>query len=176
MKVYTMFMDLFVSEMNGWFADEGITGFFLIQILTSVVCGFLIGFERKSKGKSVGLKTSMLICFGSMLFTKAGLMIQGGTADPTRVAAQIVSGIGFLGAGAILIKGDMVVGLTSAALVWFTAAVGVLVGIERIGMAIIVTFSSLIAMKLGIAGESFFIGNYSRKNDGENSENGDDEV
>ena len=105
-----------------------------IQTLTALVLGGIVGFDREKKSKSAGLKTHMLICLGASIFTSMGIIstvLFGGTADPNRIAAQIVSGIGFLGAGAI-IKGSGtgdVVGLTSAATIWLVAAIGYTVGI-----------------------------------------------
>ena len=105
-----------------------------IQTLTALVLGGLVGYDREKKSKAAGLKTHMLICLGAAIFTSMGIMatfLFGGNSDPNRIAAQIVSGIGFLGAGAI-IKGagaGDVVGLTSAATIWLVAAIGYTVGI-----------------------------------------------
>jgi len=122
-----------------------------IQTITALALGGLVGFDREKKSKAAGLKTHMLICLGSMIFTSMGIMaavIFGGTADPNRIAAQIVSGIGFLGAGAI-IKGagsSDVVGLTSAATIWLVAAIGYTVGIGHPFTAIAFTLTVFIVL------------------------------
>lgn len=109
-----------------WFA----VGF---KICLAIICGGLIGLERELKHKPAGLRTNILICVGSVLFTTVSVAMAGsapGTpGDPTRVAAQIVSGIGFLGGGMILQSGGSVSGLTSAATVWVVAAIGMCIGL-----------------------------------------------
>jgi putative Mg2+ transporter-C (MgtC) family protein len=98
----------------------------LFKIILSTILGLLIGYERESSGKSVGIRTISLICLGSTLFCLMSPTIFNG--DNTRIIAQIVSGIGFLGAGIIFKNGDEVHGLTTAATIWATAAIGALVG------------------------------------------------
>jgi len=98
----------------------------LFKIILSTILGLLIGYERESSGKSVGIRTISLICLGSTLFCLMSPNIFHG--DNTRIIAQIVSGIGFLGAGIIFKNGDEVHGLTTAATIWATAAIGALVG------------------------------------------------
>jgi putative Mg2+ transporter-C (MgtC) family protein len=101
-----------------------------IKFLVAVVCGGAIGLERELSGKPAGLRTNILICLGSMLFTAMSMEVArrfGG--DASRITAQIVSGIGFLGAGAILHRTEGgVKGMTTAALIWLMAAIGVLIG------------------------------------------------
>jgi len=122
-----------------------------IQTLTALALGGLVGYDREKKSKAAGLKTHMLICLGSMIFTSMGIMAStmfGAAADPNRIAAQIVSGIGFLGAGAI-IKGagtSDVVGLTSAATIWLVAAIGYTVGIGHPFTAIAFTLTVFIVL------------------------------
>jgi len=101
-----------------------------ILVLVSVLCGLMIGQERESKDKPAGLRTVTLICVGSTIFTLASILIAGGTgvADPGRIAAQVVTGIGFLGAGAIIREHGTVVGLTTAATIWAVSAIGVVIG------------------------------------------------
>src|SRR5438094_527288 len=96
----------------------------------AVVCGGLVGWEREKREKPAGLRTLVLITTGAALFTQMSLIAGGGRGDPMRLAAQIVTGVGFLGAGAILRdKGRaMISGLTTAATIWLAAAVGVVVG------------------------------------------------
>ena len=101
-----------------------------ILVLVSVLCGLMIGQERESKSKPAGLRTVTLICVGSTIFTLASILIAGGrtVADPARIAAQVVTGIGFLGAGAIIRDRGQVVGLTTAATIWAVSAIGVVIG------------------------------------------------
>ena len=98
---------------------------FLFKILLAIGAGLLIGVEREFKGIDAGLKTNMLVSVGSCVFVFLSLQFQGGESfDPTRVLSQVVTGIGFLGAGVILKKGANVQGLTTAATVWCSAAAG----------------------------------------------------
>ena len=98
----------------------------ILQIVLSVTFGILIGLEREKHGKSVGMRTISLITLGATLFTLMSPEIFNG--DNSRIIAQIVSGIGFLGAGIIFKNGDTVHGLTTAATIWAAAAIGCLVG------------------------------------------------
>lgn len=114
----------------------------LIQrLLTAAVLGSVLGFEREIRQKSAGLRTNILIAIGSALFTLMSYEIAGDApgADPSRVAAQIVTGIGFLGAGAIMRTNGGVQGLTTAATVWVNAAVGVAAGGGEYHLAYIAT-------------------------------------
>jgi putative Mg2+ transporter-C (MgtC) family protein len=100
----------------------------MLQLALATVLGGAIGLERELGGKPAGLRTNILICMGSVLYTKLSLMMSGDTSDPTRVAGQIVTGVGFIGAGTILHARGAVVGLTSAATIWVVAAIGVALG------------------------------------------------
>lgn len=101
----------------------------LMHLLIAVALGGAIGMEREFSNKSAGLRTNILICMGACLFMIVSRAFQGlPGADATRIAAQVVSGIGFLGAGAILRDGEHVVGLTTAATIWTVAAIGMAVG------------------------------------------------
>ena len=96
--------------------------------IVAVICGAIVGIERQKKEKSAGFRTMMLVALGSAVFTMLSFAIAGSRSDPGRIAAQIVTGIGFLGAGAIL-RGPMgVQGLTTAATIWAVAAIGMVVG------------------------------------------------
>lgn len=99
----------------------------LPKLLLAIVAGGLIGFEREYRGKTAGLRTIIFICLGATVFTILSLEI-GGPADPSRIAAAIVSGVGFLGAGAILRGEGQVTGLTTASTIWLAAAVGMGIG------------------------------------------------
>ncbi len=115
---------------------------FIIKIILAIGCGYAIGIEREAMGKAAGLKTNTLICLGSCLFTHFSLMATQG--DPTRIAAQVVSGIGFIGAGTILQSKRHIEGLTSAALVFVIAAIGMMIGGSYFLYSIISTISILI--------------------------------
>lgn len=104
-----------------------------LRLTLSCVLGGVIGYERQSRRKSAGLRTNMLVCLGSclvmLLSTALYQGVEGRTnADPARLAAQVVSGIGFLGAGAIMKEGLTVTGLTTAACLWVVAGVGLATG------------------------------------------------
>jgi putative Mg2+ transporter-C (MgtC) family protein len=100
--------------------------------MLAVILGGAIGFERELKGKPAGLRTNILICMGAALLTDVSMtigMVNGArVGDPARLAAQIISGVGFLGAGTIMQGSGMVTGLTSAATIWVVAAIGIAVG------------------------------------------------
>ena len=114
----------------------------MLQVGLATVLGGAIGLERELGGKPAGLRTNILICIGSVLYTHLSIAMVGGTADPTRVAGQIVTGVGFIGAGTILHARGAVVGLTSAATIWVVAAIGVALGsgfyLEGIGTTLVV--------------------------------------
>ena len=97
---------------------------FIFRILCCFLLSFLIGLERQWRRRMVGLRTNVLVCLGAFLFVAAG--IQEGNGDMTRIPAQVVSGIGFLGAGVILRDGNNIKGLNTAATLWCNAAIGVL--------------------------------------------------
>ena len=98
-----------------------------VRLLLAAIFGLAVGYERRSADKPAGLRTLSLVCLGSAMFT---IISAFGfeTADQSRVAAQIVTGVGFLGAGTILRSGVTISGLTTAATIWATAAVGMAVG------------------------------------------------
>jgi putative Mg2+ transporter-C (MgtC) family protein len=102
----------------------------LICLAASVVCGGFIGVERERREKPAGLRTVILITVGSTIFTLVSLMLgeKKATADPARLASQIVPGIGFLGAGAIIYARGAVLGMTTGATIWACAAIGVTIG------------------------------------------------
>lgn len=110
---------------------------FLIGILLSLAAGFIIGAERESRGKAAGISTNSLVIGGSMLFAYLSSVIDPNSTS--RIAAQIVSGIGFLGAGMIL-KGEIdkkITNLTTAASIWFSAAIGMAIGFQFYIIAIV---------------------------------------
>jgi len=114
------------------------------QLLMSVVCGSIVGIERQLRGKAIGIRTAILICLATQVFIRLSTTIQveGAIIDPTRVLGQVVTGVGFLGAGVILAKGGSITGVTSAAVVWMLAAIGSTIGVgrpaEALGLAFLV--------------------------------------
>ena len=91
-------------------------------ILITLLCGIIIGIERELKNKNAGIKTIVFIMLASFIFTHIGLIIE----DRARVISQIISGVGFIGSGVIIFNRDTVNGLTSAAIIWLSSAIGVL--------------------------------------------------
>ena len=120
----------------------------LIQRLClAAVLGAALGFEREWRQKFAGLRTNILIAIGSTLFTVMSIDLSAASGgDATRIAAQIVTGIGFLGAGAIMRTGGDVHGLTTAAMIWVNAAIGVAVGGGEYQVAIIATVVTLVVL------------------------------
>jgi len=114
-------------------------------LLIAVLLGGGVGLQRELRGKSAGLRTNILICVGAALFTQMSQSMALLAGDPTRIAAQIVTGVGFLGAGAILHSKGHVTGLTSAATIWLVAAIGMAVGAGAIYEA---AGAALLSMKL----------------------------
>jgi putative Mg2+ transporter-C (MgtC) family protein len=100
---------------------------FLLRISVAVVCGFAIGVERQLRQRTAGLRTYTLVSVGSALFVMVGILTPG-DSSPTRIAGQVVTGIGFLGAGVIMHSGMSVRGLNTAATIWCSSAVGTLAG------------------------------------------------
>lgn len=113
----------------------------VIRLVLSLLLGGAIGFERGRKGRAAGLRTHILVCIGSCMASITGLYVTeilGYATDPMRIGAQVISGIGFLGVGTILVTGSMQVrGLTTAAGLWSTAAVGLCIGVGFYEAAII---------------------------------------
>lgn len=110
------------------------------QLLLALALGAFIGVEREVAHKSAGVRTHALVALGSALFTIISQSLAGPTIDPTRIAAQIVTGIGFLGAGMIVFDQSRVKGLTTAAGVWTAAAIGMAVGFNLNSLAVFSTF------------------------------------
>ncbi|RYD90683.1 MAG: MgtC/SapB family protein [Sphingobacteriales bacterium] len=125
--------------------DFGIAFSDIVSIITSVICGGIIGFEREYKNKSTGFRTIMLITLGSTIFT---IVSRHGTGTDDRIAANIITGIGFIGAGVIFKDKMSVLGLTTAAVIWTTAAIGMTAGIGYHSLAIVFTVITLIILVL----------------------------
>jgi putative Mg2+ transporter-C (MgtC) family protein len=101
----------------------------ILRLALAAALGGVIGLEREYHHKPAGLRTNMLIALGSALFSILSVQLGAGAGSPDRVAAQIVTGIGFLGAGAILRSGENIHGLTTAATIWVNAAIGMAAGL-----------------------------------------------
>lgn len=101
---------------------------FWIPIVVAVLCAGLVGLERQIRGKPVGVRTSILICLSTSIFVQLGAGF-GEAADPTRVLGQVVTGVGFLGAGVILSREGVVTGVTTAAVIWVLAGIGASIGL-----------------------------------------------
>lgn len=118
----------------------------ILQVIYSIVLGFLIGLEREASGKEIGIRTSALISLGSTLYCLISHVITQG--DPTRIVGQVITGVGFIGAGLIFRGKDHVHGLTTAATIWCTAAIGALVGIGLNQLAFVGMISIIIINRL----------------------------
>ena len=119
------------------------------RLCLSAALGAVLGFEREWRQKYAGLRTNILIALGSTLFTLMSIDLSASSGgDATRVAAQIVTGIGFLGAGAIMRTGSDIRGLTTAAMIWVNAAIGVAVGGGEYHLALIATGVTLLVLVL----------------------------
>lgn len=114
---------------------------FIISMFLAVVLGYFIGAERESRGKDAGISTHIFVISGAMLFTLLSGMVD--PASKSRIAAQIVTGIGFLGAGLILKEGTSVKNLTTAASLWFAGAIGMSIGF---GFYVVAILAGLVAI------------------------------
>jgi putative Mg2+ transporter-C (MgtC) family protein len=129
--------------------NEALSPSLWARIGMAVACGTALGLERQLRGKPAGIRTSVLVCLGTLTFVHLGVQLEG--ADPARVLGQVVTGIGFLGAGVILTQGGLVKGVTSAAVVWVLAAAGAAIGLDRFGLAVALTVVALTVL-LGVEG------------------------
>ncbi len=127
-----------------------------LRLLLAAGLGAAIGLEREIRRKPAGLRTNMLIGLGSALFTTIGIGLAPANTDPSRIAAQIVTGIGFLGAGAILRSGKSVHGMTTAATIWVNAAIGMACGAGELGLASVATLAALVVLAVLLPIENYF--------------------
>ena len=119
------------------------------RIIVSIVCGALVGLDRQLRGKPAGIRTSSLITLGTTIFVMLGSDFASKQGDHLRVLSQVVSGIGFLGAGVIMSREGLVTGVTSAAVIWVLATIGAAVGMGFFGLALAVTVST-VAVLVGV--------------------------
>ena len=145
-----------VAPMFDWF-PQSFTDNFLLRLVAACLVGAAIGLERDMHGRAAGLRTNMLVSLGSALFMMISVAIAvsystngagdtGLRVDPSRIAAQIITGIGFLGAGAIIKEGINVRGLTTSACLWVSAGIGMACGAGLFELAIVVTLLGLFTL------------------------------
>ncbi len=136
----------------------------LISIVLAALLGAGIGLERELSGKAAGLRTNLLICLGASVFTIISReMAIGTSSEITRIAAQIVTGVGFLGAGAIIQDRRSVHGLTTAATIWLVASIGMACGGQFYELAIVASLIAILAL-IGLGKLSKPLGRYVKKN------------
>ncbi len=117
---------------------------FVLRLLASIVAGGMVGLERQFNNKSAGFRTNTLVSMGACIYVLINVTLTGNGGDPTRIIGQIVTGIGFLGAGVILHHGGNIHGLTTAATIWVSASLGSLAGLGLYWEALICTFAVVI--------------------------------
>jgi putative Mg2+ transporter-C (MgtC) family protein len=122
----------------------------VLRLVLATSLGLLVGYEREQARKAAGLRTHGMVSLGSALFAVISLHGFGYLGDPARVAAQVVSGIGFLGAGAILQQRASVQGLTTAASLWATAAIGLAAGVGMVALPVATALLIFLILRLGI--------------------------
>ena len=126
------------------------------RLLLATALGAAVGLEREYRQKPAGLRTNILIAVGSALFTLLSIEMTKGVGDTSRVAGQIVTGIGFLGGGAIVRSGDAIHGMTTAATIWVNAAIGVAAGMGQFALATVVTALTLVVLVVLPPIETYF--------------------
>ncbi len=119
---------------------------FVMDVVLGSACGFAIGVERESRGKDAGISTHSMVIIGATLFTFLSMLVD--PASKSRIAAQVVTGIGFLGAGLIIKEGGSVRNLTTAASLWFAGAIGMAIGFGYYLSAIVATTLSIVIPRI----------------------------
>lgn len=144
MRVFSEIYDTLATELSD-LPDVATVTRVAFRLLVAALLGGILGYEREQKGKAAGVRTHMLVAIGSALFVLVPEQLYGNGADISRVLQGLVAGVGFLGAGAILkgSDGDQVKGLTTAANIWLTAAIGMTAGLGREATAILSTALAL---------------------------------
>lgn len=133
--------------MQAWEITPWVELDMVLRLLMAAVIGGLVGYERERAEKPAGFRTHLLVCVGAALFTIASVYGFGPSSDPSRIAAGIVVGIGFLGAGTILRGEGAVIGLTTAATVWAVAAIGLALGAGLYFVAAVTALLALAALR-----------------------------
>lgn len=136
-------MDLVSNELE-------ILWFFLPKILVATICGFIIGYDREVRNKVAGIRTNVIIAVGCTILTTVSFWLtkDSPNIDPTRILGQIITGIGFLGAGVIMRTEDKITGVTTAAFIWTVSAIGIMVGCGMYIIPILITVGLLIVSKI----------------------------
>jgi len=116
---------------------------FMKIVLASVFCGAAIGLERQIRGKPAGMRTGMLVCLGTAVFVHLGAQLSGPALDPARVLGQVVTGVGFLGAGVMFMREGSVLGVTTAAVIWMLAGIGSAIGLGQYNLGIALALVAL---------------------------------
>ena len=114
-----------------------------------MLCGSFIGIERQTRGKPVGIRTSILIISGTYFFLTMAISLSPNTLDQARVLGQIITGVGFLGAGVMMTLDGKIHGVTSAAIIWVLAALGMMIALGYLSQSVIVTLMALVIL-LGV--------------------------
>jgi putative Mg2+ transporter-C (MgtC) family protein len=140
------------EQLPGWIGAMQSFGLeSMMQVFLAALLGGVIGLEREWRGRDAGLRTNMLISMGACLFTAIsinGFPLQGSAAqDTARVAAQVVTGVGFLGAGAFIHTRGHTKGMTTAATIWIVAAIGMAVGVQAYGLALFASAITLVILR-----------------------------
>jgi putative Mg2+ transporter-C (MgtC) family protein len=128
----------------------------VIRLLISLVFGAIVGFEREIKDCPAGLRTHSLVCVGATIFTLVSIMLAGPNVDVSRIAGQVVVGIGFIGGGVIFKSKERVVGLTTAASLWVAAGLGLIAGIGKYEIGIAALLITLVILIGGTKIEQYF--------------------
>lgn len=136
-------MDLVSNELE-------ILWYFLPKILVATICGFIIGYDREVRNKVAGIRTNVIIAVGCTILTTVSFWLtkDNQNIDPTRIIGQIVTGIGFLGAGVIMKTDDKIVGVTTASFIWTVSAIGIMIGCGMYIIPILITIGLLIVSKI----------------------------
>lgn len=154
-------------DFHMWSESGDILGF-IVKLVLAMLCSAAIGIERESKHRPAGLRTHIIVCIASTLIMVLGLLLkneyieESPNLDPARLAAQIISGIGFLGAGTIIKGRDTVFGLTTAATLWSVACIGIAVGSGYYLEAVVTTLFILIVLRLITVLEKYYQKKHSR--------------
>ncbi|MBL4652429.1 MAG: MgtC/SapB family protein [Flavobacteriales bacterium] len=124
--------------------------FSFLGISCCIFCGTIIGLERQLSGKPAGIRTSILICFSTYLFAVLSSFLVADSGDPSRVVGQIVTGVGFLGGGVMLSRNGLVVGITSAAIIWLLAGLGCIIAFGFLSQSVIFSVVTVLLL-IGIS-------------------------
>lgn len=137
---------------------------FVFRLLAATLAGGLVGLERQINNKSAGLRTNTLVAIGSCIYVLINLMLTEQGGDPTRIIGQIITGIGFLGAGVIIHNGGNVHGLTTAATIWCSAALGSIAGLGYYTETAICTVLIILINSAFKKADKWFIGKFNKDN------------